>query len=438
MISVNKLSTDVITEIYSYLTIRSISNILVVSKLFNIKSDILWRIFMKSEFGVERKICNSWKDTAILLSQCNMINMSKRWIDGRTYHEIYTDSFTYPNYFDIVDYNRNSSVFYQPSNIIDEKTAREYVIKHYPKTNLDAFRIYYDNVPTQSDRPNYVLTQSEILAHDDRKVFYRRFMTREMVVLSCAHSHVIPYDRMTIPSALQFPIIDYDGVNLFMADPISYVMCYSLVPHDKLLEISSSRCGATSHTRITSDVKSEDHYMRLVKSRYGVDKMYGTSWTDTHYLFSGTNMINLGKRWIDGRTYYDILNANEIHLGSTYLFPSSVINQASVLSFVNVEVSKHKTVDKFNDFKNMYGIDIRDRAAIEYHLRAITREFAIVNLAITDLKSGMIDIGYKGTLKERAIFNKIKTACVDPVLLVASYSRYNNTNISELALSFMK
>nr|QBK93796.1 MAG: hypothetical protein LCPAC406_01100 [Pithovirus LCPAC406] len=400
------LHADVLTEVYLFLSVKDVTILLRVSNLFNIRCESMWKRLVKNEFGITKLFGSTWKDAAILLSQCNMINMNKRWIDGRTYNDIFTDSLNNINYFDIVRYDYHIASIFRPPVIIDEKTAKEYVTKHYRKTNLDISRFYYD---------------------DGVLYNHLRFMTRELYILTHAHHHFVSNNRIhgisTLLCSKSPNILHYDGPDLFMPDPISYIMCYSLIPYSNLCITPFKKRVNNISRRIIRTSQNDSYWKNIMRNNYGITKMYGSSWKETYYFFARTNMINLNKKWIDGRTYYEILNAGNIYRGQIYVFPDDVNDQKSAYKFVE------DTYD-LKYFQTKYGIDVTDEIAIKYHLRAITREFVVVNLTIIDMGRGMHNFNYMRTPKERKILNRIKVAFVDPILLVASYSMYDNKHLS--------
>nr|QBK92492.1 MAG: hypothetical protein LCPAC401_01300 [Pithovirus LCPAC401] len=48
----------------------------------------LWQTKVWVEYGLDKKYWETWKETAVNLSEINMINLNGRWINGMTYKEI--------------------------------------------------------------------------------------------------------------------------------------------------------------------------------------------------------------------------------------------------------------------------------------------------------------------------------------------------------------
>nr|QBK93845.1 MAG: uncharacterized protein LCPAC406_01590 [Pithovirus LCPAC406] len=86
------LSRDILRKTFLYLTVKETSLILRTNTKFNITNDYLLKNQILNEFGVEKMYMSTWKDTAKFLIDVNMINVKKRWIDGRTYEQILSDS----------------------------------------------------------------------------------------------------------------------------------------------------------------------------------------------------------------------------------------------------------------------------------------------------------------------------------------------------------
>ncbi len=151
----------------------------------------------------------------------------------------------------------------------------------------------------------------------------------------------------------------------------------------------------TSQSSIVITYNNEDKYREKVKNDYGIYHMYGNSWRDTIRFLSDMKMINLNKRWIDGKTYSELL-----HLGD--IFPKYVVDIESAQEFVNNA--------------NIY------EEGFKNHLKRVTRELVIISLTIIDMKSDLRKINYKATPKQQKILNKIKAIFVDPILIITNYT----------------
>ncbi len=84
------LSSDLIQKIFTFLSLIEVPKICVISNRFNMvgNREALWRDKVQNCFGVDEKQAKTWKQTAIKMVKCNMINLNKKWVNGQTYREI--------------------------------------------------------------------------------------------------------------------------------------------------------------------------------------------------------------------------------------------------------------------------------------------------------------------------------------------------------------
>nr|QBK93992.1 MAG: F-box family protein [Pithovirus LCPAC406] len=64
-------------------------------------------------------------------------------------------------------------------------------------------------------------------------------------------------------------------------------------------------CGVSK--KFNTICKEESFWRTKVLDNYGIEKKYGDTWRQTAINMDKVNMINLGDKWIDGRTYREIL-----------------------------------------------------------------------------------------------------------------------------------
>ncbi len=88
--SMNKVVSDILQNIFTYLTIGKISKLSSTNVRFNLVTnrELMWKDMISIRYGVDKTYGSSWKETAKNLFLCNMINLNKRWINGMTYKEI--------------------------------------------------------------------------------------------------------------------------------------------------------------------------------------------------------------------------------------------------------------------------------------------------------------------------------------------------------------
>ena len=93
---------------------------------------------------------------------------------------------------------------------------------------------------------------------------------------------------------------------------------------EMLLFISPAEISKLCRTskKINRICTDESFWKTKVEQSYGIEKQYGDTWRKTAELFHKVDMINLNNKWIDGRTYAEIVkNAqkqNMTHGQETY------------------------------------------------------------------------------------------------------------------------
>nr|QBK93144.1 MAG: hypothetical protein LCPAC403_02780 [Pithovirus LCPAC403] len=88
--NISELGTDVIEEFFYGINVQEVLKLCRVNTIFNevCKKESFWRKKVLIDYGIEKKYGETWKKTAILLSDSNMINLRKEWINGQTYGEL--------------------------------------------------------------------------------------------------------------------------------------------------------------------------------------------------------------------------------------------------------------------------------------------------------------------------------------------------------------
>ncbi len=434
-------SRDLIEKILLYFPIKEIPSYFKVSSHFNI--NVNWKTLVRRDFGVTRRYCDTWKDTAILLVQCNMINLNKKWIDGRTYRELYFDSILTSTFF--IDIQKEHSI-------------KDFFVKE-SITNLDEFMTYTENL----NDPLFTYGFYHEAIRDDGKYIKKhlRFMTREYNVIHHAqrqymHSlnrtppiayilcySVIPYNRLRNMKTWEYFDLNIEVNNrrrtAFFSRSFERIMLtrsdrwekdndkrkkvrieydiYPTICHDKNVYGSYKLINPIKELRI--NVK-EDMYRKIVKNNYGIDIMYGDTWKDTSHFFHCVDMINLNKRWIDGRTYREILDVGEICKESGYVFPDHVTDIASARKFVKYAYAYECDNDIYKYFASVYNVKISSgEKAFKDHLRRVTREYVIICLTIRDMKNDLKKVNYGGNQK---ILNKIKAIFTDSITIITNYT----------------
>jgi len=92
------LTSTIVQEIFSNLTVKEISSLCITSRQFEAacKQESLWRNKVRTDYGISKIYGPTWRETAKLLSKHDMINLNDKWVDNRTYREIF-DLFLIPS-----------------------------------------------------------------------------------------------------------------------------------------------------------------------------------------------------------------------------------------------------------------------------------------------------------------------------------------------------
>nr|QBK92734.1 MAG: F-box family protein [Pithovirus LCPAC401] len=99
--NISELGTDVIEEFFYGISVKEILKLSVINTTFSeaCKRESFWKKKVLLDYGVEKKYGETWKETAILLSDSNMINLGKEWVDGQTYGELLEEGMSIEPFF---------------------------------------------------------------------------------------------------------------------------------------------------------------------------------------------------------------------------------------------------------------------------------------------------------------------------------------------------
>ena len=201
--------------------------------------------------------------------------------------------------------------------------------------------------------------------------------------------------------------------------------------------------------------KKESMWRRKVKNDYGIDKKYGKTWKETAKNLYDADMINLGQEWIDGKTYGELLK--EGLESNDHRFFGKILEKYKIGSIVFPEyVDDIKSTDDYlrntyessSELLNIYTSGIpNNEAALQNHLRIMTREFSVIAHAVAAMNGSYselgfalassqdaIEVGIEQTAEERAKMQKIVKLFIDPILYVMTYSIMNLKNLFSIGV----
>ena len=108
----------------------------------------------------------------------------------------------------------------------------------------------------------------------------------------------------------------------------------------------------TVNRRFNTVCKDESFWRNKVSDDYGIHKKYGDTWRQTAITMDKVDMINLGAKWIDGRTYMEILNdalqngASSVHEAQLRYLVDYVDNQYNA-DYILLELHDEKSIQNF-------------------------------------------------------------------------------------------
>ncbi len=214
----------------------------------------------------------------------------------------------------------------------------------------------------------------------------------------------------------------------------------------EILELS------VTNTRFSEACKRESFWKKKVLIDYGVEKKYGETWKETAILLSNSNMINLGKEWINGQTYGELLeegtkNDNlfagiltkyQIPDVQVFVYSESVNN----LKSAGIEYSNVIEFDFTIAQLNALGFGPTDENIVQRVLKVVTREFSVIMHAVVEAKRyyGLISLGRDqendiDDLRGRDLkTSKEIRSLVDPILYVMMYSLHSVNTLNRIDL----
>ncbi len=83
--NISQLGSDVIRKFFDDISYKEIMKLCRVSKQFNIacNKESMWKKKVKNDYGITKILDSTWKDTARLLFESNMINLNADWVNGK-------------------------------------------------------------------------------------------------------------------------------------------------------------------------------------------------------------------------------------------------------------------------------------------------------------------------------------------------------------------
>ena len=240
--NISELGSDIIMEFFNDISVKEAMNLCRINKQFNevCKREFTWRNKISYDYGIAKKYGDTWKETAKLLYNSNMINLRQKWIDGRTYGELFDEAL-----------ESNDDEFFRKvitKHGVDHVDASVYseFVEDLKSAEVDLFRRYPNYTYDDFDEYGIVLHENEDELQRNLKV-----MTREFSVIGHAFAEIRGSD---VESTDEYGLACLGRQSKYTAglgnselqnaknirllvDPILYVMTYSLMSLNDLNRI---------------------------------------------------------------------------------------------------------------------------------------------------------------------------------------------------------
>nr|QBK93084.1 MAG: F-box domain protein [Pithovirus LCPAC403] len=193
--NISQLGSDIIREFFDDISYKEIMKLCRVSKQFNIacNKESMWKQKVKNDYGITKILDSTWKETARLLFEANMINLNANWVNGKTYKKLFeegleskSNSYFYDLYYGF-DFDVGSIVF--PDYVYDIETAKEYVIND-PETAASLIHVGMSDLEKKYALAQFNHTYNGILDDENRIKLQITTMTREFSVIAHAVAEI--------------------------------------------------------------------------------------------------------------------------------------------------------------------------------------------------------------------------------------------------------
>ena len=226
--NISQLDAEIIYIYFDDISYGEVMKLCEVDKKFNrgvCNNETMWKKKMKNNYGIVRIYGISWKETAHLLFESNMINLNANWVNGKTYKELFEEGLKSKsnNYFQDLynDYDLLPIVF--PEYVHNTEDAIYYVTND-PESLVDWIR---EGQISKSDKTEayeqFNLDYNNILEDENMINLQVATMTREFSVIAHAVAEIKglhlsnDFGLAQIASAMsQRGIIDANTGDLFL------------------------------------------------------------------------------------------------------------------------------------------------------------------------------------------------------------------------------
>ncbi len=193
--NISQLGSDVIRKFFDDVSYKEVMKLCRVSKQFNIacNKESMWKQKVKNDYGITKMYGSTWKETARLLFESNMINLNATWVNGKTYKKLFeeglegkNEDYFYNLYYGF-DFDVVSVVF--PDYVHNIETAKEYVIND-PETVASLTHVDMSDIEKRYALAQFNHTYNGILDDENRFKLQITTMTREFSVVAHAVAEI--------------------------------------------------------------------------------------------------------------------------------------------------------------------------------------------------------------------------------------------------------
>ncbi len=92
--NISSLGSDIIVEYFDDLSVKEVMKLCRVNRQFNeaCKKESMWKRKVENDYGIEKKYGLTWKETAKLLYDADMINLNTKWNDEKSYKDLFCEA----------------------------------------------------------------------------------------------------------------------------------------------------------------------------------------------------------------------------------------------------------------------------------------------------------------------------------------------------------
>ncbi len=133
--NISTLGSDVIAKYFDEISVGEVERLCRVNRQFNevCKKESMWKRKVENDYGIDKMYESTWRKTAQLLFNANMINLNEIWLEGKTYGDLFYEGLESEsdNYFkDLFDEHKIQKVVFPP-NTTDIEVAKRFIIDSF-------------------------------------------------------------------------------------------------------------------------------------------------------------------------------------------------------------------------------------------------------------------------------------------------------------------